>query len=179
MKKRLYAFVAMLAFFVAACSTTTHFSSQYPVDVYVDGQFIGKTPNASVSLSDGVWGDPSCYFIEADGQRGTCYIAREAKIGAIIGGFFLWPIWLWTYGPKTQQFIQNLTTTVGTAVQTIQQQADAVQPTAAQPAAVQPPQGYLDENGQTYYIDPNGEHYYLDPNGRPYYIGSNGQPYYK
>ena len=175
MKNKIVGALLILAMTVVACSTTTRFNSQYPVDVYVDGQFIGKTPNASVSLSDAVWGSPSCYFVEEDGRQGTCRIEREAKVGAIIGGFFLWPIWLWAYGPKSEQRIQNLTAVVETVVQ---QPVQVVTPAPA-PAAAQPPQGYIDSNGQVYYLDANGEAYYLDPNGRPYYIAPNGQPYYK
>lgn len=189
MRKWVYFLITLLAIFSLSCSTTTHFSSQSPVDVYVDGQFIGRTPNASVSLSDAVWGSPSCYYIDANGQQGGCSIEREAKIGAIIGGIFLWPIWLWSYGPKAQQTIHTITTNVDSFVQNVAQQPQNVaqqpQNVDQQPSEnVQPktnpmPQGYLDQNGQVYYIDANGESYYLDPNGNPYYIDANGKPYYK
>ncbi len=185
MKNRILASLVILSLLMVSCSTTTHFNSSTPVDVYVDGQYIGKTPEASVRLSDAVWNDPQCYYVDAFGQQGGCYIEKEVKVGAIIGGIFLWPIFLWAYGPKANQMIVVRNNQPAVVVQEQVVPAEVVEsqprvaPAQPQAAPVQPPQGYLDANGQIYYIDGNGEHYYLDPNGRPYYLDKNGRPYYK
>ena len=190
MKKRFVAGLLVLSMLVASCSTTASFTAtKAPVEVYVDGQHVGRTPNAQIELSNGVWNEPYCYFIEDDGRRGTCSIQKEIKVAPLIIGLFILPVLLWCYGPKSSQVVFNLPEPKDKELEKAAAQAPAqpaaapAQPAAApaQPAAapVQPPQGYLDANGQIYYLDSKGEHYYLDPNGRPYYVDKNGRPYYK
>ena len=177
MKKRFVAGLLVLSMLVASCSTTASFTAtKAPVEVYVDGQHVGRTPNAQIELSNGVWNEPYCYFIEDDGRRGTCSIQKEIKVAPLIIGLFILPVLLWCYGPKSSQVVFNLP-----EPKDKEREAKAAAPAPVQPAAapVQPPQGYLDANGQIYYLDSKGEHYYLDPNGRPYYVDKNGRPYYK
>ena len=109
MKKRFVAGLLVISMLVVSCSTTATFSAtKTPVEVYVDGQHIGRTPNASISLSNGVWNEPYCYFIEDDGRRGTCTIQKEIKVAPLIIGIFILVPLLWVYGPKSGQVVFNL-----------------------------------------------------------------------
>ena len=197
-KKTILGLVLGLSFLLMSCSTTTHFTSNVPVDVYVNGKYVGKTPYASVRLSDGVWGNPSCQAVTSDNQSFPCNIEREAKIGTIIGGLFIWPLLLWTYGPEEQQFIN-----IPEADHSVQNQnvgletgaySDTQQPVVQQSAVPQIQgasnsqvvtgqaayqlQSYTDEMGRTYYLDGMNRRYYLDRNGDPYYLNSQGMPFY-
>ena len=183
MKKKGVIFAIALCSFIVACSTTTHFNSNVPVDVYVDGKYVGRTPNATVSLSDAVWGNPECYAVDESGNRKYYQIRREVKIGAVIGGFFLWPIWLWAYGPAETQYINvdtgynnnNYNNNNNNAANT---NAGIINQQQPQRAATQQPAAYVDQNGQVYYLDRNGLPYYLDENGQPFYYDENGQTFY-
>jgi len=178
MKKKGIIFVLALCSFIVACSTTTHFNSSVPVDVYVDGKFIGRTPDATVSLSDAVWSNPNCYAVDEAGNRKYYQIRREVKIGAVIGGFFLWPIWLWTYGPASTQYINFDTETYNNNSNVADTNAGVINQQPPQRAVMPQPSGYVDQNGQVYYLDRNGLPYYLDENGQPFYYDENGQTFY-
>jgi hypothetical protein len=75
-------------------------------EVYVNGEWIGRTPNVVMETSSAVW---KHYFIKVkcDGYNEIEVEAvKEPKFGIIIVGFFfLWWLWLWSYGPKSRQKI--------------------------------------------------------------------------
>ena len=177
MKRKSLAVVIGLSAMILSCSTTTHFNSTTPVDVYVDGEYIGRTPNASVSLSDAVWGNPSCYAIDEAGNTYSYNIQREVKVGAVIGGFFLWPIWLWTYGPKPEQMIVTNNNKMDFGFVKPQPQPQPQPQTqnvipqyqATQQNSAPQPAGYF-ENNQPYYVDQDGYYYYYDVNGQVKYF---------
>jgi len=89
---------------VAGCSTMVTIQSDPPgADIILNNQKIGKTPFA-VKLSDFAFNSYDV-LLKKDGYvdfHGR--VAKEAKAGAIVGGFFLWGIpWLWCYGPQPYQ----------------------------------------------------------------------------
>ncbi|MCL2600823.1 MAG: carboxypeptidase-like regulatory domain-containing protein [Treponema sp.] len=111
MKKGLVMGVSITMILVlAGCSTmmTVNATDQHGMPVHganviVDGEHIGQTPTASTRVSNFIGGSTSI-TVSADGYLPrTIEAAREAKAGPIIGGFFIWPIWLWTWGPRPQQ----------------------------------------------------------------------------
>ncbi|MBO5753862.1 MAG: hypothetical protein J6S69_09300 [Proteobacteria bacterium] len=182
--KKILAVVLGLSFLLMSCSTTTHFTSNVPVDVYVNGTYVGKTPNASISLSDAVWENPTCKAVTSDNQSFPCNIKREPKIPTIIGGIFLWPLWLWAYGPQDQQNINIPDMPNSVQNQNVAQSAADAQIQGGTNSQVAPGQteyqvqAYVDETGRTYYLDGMKRKYYLDRNGDPYYLNSQGMPFY-
>ncbi len=58
-----------------------------------------------MDLSDGIWKNYDI-VVEKDGyQTYRGRLKKEVKIGTFIGGFFLFPFWLWVYGPESYQNI--------------------------------------------------------------------------
>jgi hypothetical protein len=78
-------------------------------EVFVNGQLIGKTPNATIEVSSAVW---KHYYlkVKCEGYNEIEVEAiKEPKFGMILVGFFLlWFLWLWGYGPKGLQIITLL-----------------------------------------------------------------------
>ncbi|MBR4986285.1 MAG: hypothetical protein IKY83_11180 [Proteobacteria bacterium] len=92
--------------FFTACSTAVTFTSNRPQEVKVNGMRVGTTPT-TVSLSDAVWEDYNVVYTDLETGEETHFQAtKEVKVGAVIGGIFLWPIFLWCYGPRAQQNVQ-------------------------------------------------------------------------
>ena len=92
---------------VTSCVTHTRvsFNTDVPgADVYVDGEYIGKTP-ATTRMSNAVWDDPDI-LIRKDGYKdihtGT---KKEIKAVNLIFGLFFWlPSLLWVQGPLSHQY---------------------------------------------------------------------------
>jgi len=73
-------------------------------NVVVDGQHIGQTPGASTSVSNFI--GTTQITVTADGYFPRNFVAtREFKVAPFIGGLFLWPMWLWTWGPRAEQHV--------------------------------------------------------------------------
>jgi hypothetical protein len=73
--------------------------------VMVNGEVVGTSP-ASIKLTNAIWASQDVK-IEKEGY--TPYIGsmkKEIKVGPVIGGLFAWPVLLWTYGPKPNQYFE-------------------------------------------------------------------------
>ena len=108
MKKAVSVFLvlAILLPMVSSCVTKTKVTFNTDVtgaDVYVDGEYIGKTP-ATKKLSNAVWEDPEI-VIKKEGYRDMrTGVKKEVKaVNLIFGVILWWPSFLWVHGPKSQQ----------------------------------------------------------------------------
>ena len=101
--KKVTALVLISVLVLGSCATLVTIETNVPdATVKLDGQVIGKTP-IETKLSDGIW-EKYLVVIEKPGYavfRGS--LRREFKVGTFIGGLFLWPLLLWTYGPEPYQ----------------------------------------------------------------------------
>lgn len=90
------------ALFLTSCSTSVQITSQPPgADVEINGMSYGQTPTTT-TLSDFDFTEYRLTLKKLGYQDKTVVLEKETKVGAVIGGFFLWPIWLWAYGPMDQ-----------------------------------------------------------------------------
>jgi hypothetical protein len=89
--------------FLTSCATLVRIETNVPdATVKLDGQVIGKTP-LETKLSDGIW-EKYYVVIEKPGYSVLrSSLRREFKVGTFIGGLFIWPLLLWTYGPEPYQ----------------------------------------------------------------------------
>ncbi len=92
---------------LSSCVTKTKvtFDTDVPgADVYLDGEYIGKTP-VTKKLSNAVWKDPHV-TIKKDGYQDIhTNIKKEVKMINLIFGWLLWlPSLLWVHGPKQYQY---------------------------------------------------------------------------
>jgi len=72
--------------------------------VIVDGENIGKTPEASKSVTNFIGETPSIRVTAEGYQTRTVEATKELKIGPLIGGFFTGAVlFLWVWGPKAEQ----------------------------------------------------------------------------
>src|SRR5690606_2421890 len=97
----------LLAIFVGvgACSTTVHVKTDpQGVDAYYRGHSLGKTP-VTFEASDALWEAHFVTFKKDRRTLRTVQLRKEFKTGAIVGGFCLWPVWGWSYGPAGQHNI--------------------------------------------------------------------------
>ena len=106
MKKSLIALIILVAFSFASCSTLVRINTPDAEGaiVKVNGERIGTTPTKA-KLSDAIWED---YEVEVTMDGYKPYhgmLKKEFKVGTFIGGFFIWPLFLWVYGPAP---IQNI-----------------------------------------------------------------------
>ncbi len=67
-------------------------------DVDINGQTMGKTP-LTVTLSDFDFSMYRMTLSKLGYADKTVALQKELKAGPFIGGFFVWPFWLWCYGP--------------------------------------------------------------------------------
>jgi len=74
--------------------------------VVVNGENIGKTPSASIRVSDASWEQVEIRVIAEGYITRTIDAVREVKTGPIIAGMLLglWPL-VWVYGPKATQTV--------------------------------------------------------------------------
>lgn len=89
-----------LVLVVFGCATMSQIiTTPEKAEIYINKEKVGVSP-VSVKLSNFVG---NSYYLEAkkDGyQTFEAKLAKEAKIGNIIGGLFIWPLWLWGWGPE-------------------------------------------------------------------------------
>lgn len=103
---RLVMFLLTSALFFAGCSSTTMIQS-YPEDanVYINDEFAGTTPLYHTDTR--ITGSRLYVTLEKDGYESfNTVIVRDEEVdaGAIVGGLFVWPVFLWTlkYKPVHQ-----------------------------------------------------------------------------
>ncbi len=84
---------------LSSCSTSVQLSTEPPgADVEINGQAQGKTP-LTLTMTDFDFTEYSVTFRKLGYQDKTVVLQKELKTGPFIGGFLIWPIWLWCYGP--------------------------------------------------------------------------------
>ncbi|MGE5354711.1 MAG: PEGA domain-containing protein [Deltaproteobacteria bacterium] len=101
MKTRIFNFLIPIfsaVIFFSACSSSTMIVSEPPgAKLYIDGNPVGYTP---YSYSDTkISGSKTNLKLEKEGYETMhTFITRteEVDIGAIVGGIFVWPVFLWT-----------------------------------------------------------------------------------
>ncbi len=105
-------FIIALGTFFSSCTSTTMITSQPPgAKVFLNNSYVGKTP---YSMTDNKLAT-SCTSISLrkNGYKPLqAMICKDEKInvGAAVGGFFVWPIWLWIYDyyPEHKYILQPL-----------------------------------------------------------------------
>ncbi|HRW25369.1 MAG TPA: PEGA domain-containing protein [Spirochaetia bacterium] len=97
------AIASIMAISMVGCSTMVTIQSEPPgADIILNNQKVGTTPFA-VNLSDFVF---TSYDVTLKKDGYADYhgrLAKEAKVGAIIGGVFIGLPLLWCYGPQPYQ----------------------------------------------------------------------------
>ncbi|MDZ7821884.1 MAG: PEGA domain-containing protein [Candidatus Marinimicrobia bacterium] len=106
MKKTLLSFTLVITLLLTSCSTLVRIDTPNApgATVKVDGKVWGNTP-VEKELSDAIW---ETYPVEVTKEGYKPYqgeLEKELKVGTFIGGFIIWPFWLWTYGPESYQEI--------------------------------------------------------------------------
>jgi hypothetical protein len=93
----------MLIISVTGCATTTMIKANVDgAKVTMNGGNVGTTP-VVLSLSDFDFANYNV-TISKDGYKTvTAPLAKEFKVGAFIGGLFVWPFLLWIWGPAPNQ----------------------------------------------------------------------------
>ncbi len=106
--------IALIIFLSACASSTMIKSVPSDADVYINGEWVGKTPylytDTKVSFS------MVMVDIVKEGYEPIYTMFRrdeEFNPGTFIGGFFIWPIWLWTldYKPTRTYYLTPLNNT--------------------------------------------------------------------
>ncbi len=99
---RALALILATSILLSSCVSTTLIQSVPPgASVKIDGETKGTTPYA-YSDSKIVFSNTSV-VLEKEGYHPFSIIIQrneEPNVGAIIGGFFIWPIWLWALDYK-------------------------------------------------------------------------------
>lgn len=112
--------IAVLIILSGCASSTMIKSVPSEADVYINGELVGKTPylytDTKVSFS------PVMVDIVKEGYEPIYTSFRrdeEFNPGTFVGGFFIWPIWLWTLDYKSAR-TYNLTPMIkGTSGDTV------------------------------------------------------------
>ncbi len=104
---------------IAGCSTLVTIQSEPSgAEIILNNQKVGKTPFA-VKLSDFAFNSYDVTLKKEGYTDVHGRISKEAKAGAIVGGFFVSGIsWLWCYGPQPYQtfYLSEKNSKVGAAV---------------------------------------------------------------
>jgi hypothetical protein len=91
--------------FLGSCSSTTLIQSvPSGASVYIDGETSGKTPHLHTDKK--ILFSETTVVLEKEGYETfatTITRNEEPDIGAIIGGFIIWPIWLWALKYKVSR----------------------------------------------------------------------------
>jgi hypothetical protein len=97
-------FVVLAVIFFNSCASSTLITSEPPgAELYVNGQHVGKTP---FTYSDTrIIGNKVDITLEKEGfiPLSTFFTrTEEVDVGAIVGGLFVWPAFLWAmkYNPE-------------------------------------------------------------------------------
>ena len=105
---KIFKTIVMIAVIVAVvgCSTLVRIETEPAnADVYVNDVKIGKSP-VEQEYSNFV-GNEYYVRIEKDGYRTIrAKLDKEFKVGAFVGGLFIWPIWLWVWGPSEMHYYE-------------------------------------------------------------------------
>lgn len=99
--KILLGFMATAIFLSSCVSTTLIQSVPSGAKVYVDGATVGTTPHTHSDKK--IIFSSTSVVLEKEGYEPlatTITRDEEPNVGAIIGGFFIWPIWLWALDYK-------------------------------------------------------------------------------
>jgi hypothetical protein len=101
--KKVLALLLIAVLFMSGCATLVRIETNVPdAKVRLDGQPIGSTP-LEKSLSDAIWKNYDILIEKAGYHVLRTRLNKEFKVGAFIGGLFIWPLLLWTYGPEPYQ----------------------------------------------------------------------------
>lgn len=88
--------------FLSSCVSTTLIQSvPSGAKIYIDGETVGTTPHAHNDKK--IIFSSTSVVLEKEGYEPfatTMTRNEEPNVGAIIGGFFIWPIWLWALDYK-------------------------------------------------------------------------------
>ena len=83
--------------FFSSCASSTLIKSEPPgAELYIDGRHVGRTPFLHTDTK--IVGSRTSITLEKEGYEPlNTYFTRseEADVGAIIGGIFVWPVFLW------------------------------------------------------------------------------------
>lgn len=110
MNKQTFSFKAMallmaVAIFLGSCASTTLIQSvPSGAKVYIDGATVGTTPHPHTDKK--IIFSSTSVILEKEGYESfaaTIQRSEEPNVGAIIGGFFIWPIWLWALDYKAMR----------------------------------------------------------------------------
>ena len=109
MKRQLIALIVLFSFLLASCATMVRIETNVPgATVKINNQKVGKTP-LQKSLSDFAFQEYDVTIEKEGYEILNTQLAKEAKVGPIVGGiFFIFPF-LWCYGPSPYQYF-DLTT---------------------------------------------------------------------
>lgn len=106
MKRVQYFMAIVLALAVAGCATMSRIETTPDgAVIYINKEKIGISP-VQCKLSNFVG---NSYYLEArkDGYKTlTLELNKEAKIGNIVAGLFIWPLFLWGWGPEGTYFFE-------------------------------------------------------------------------
>jgi hypothetical protein len=121
--------------FLASCSSSTMIVSNPPdAKLYLDGEFVGKTPYKHRDSK--IVGSSTLVKIEKEGY--VPLVAEfskneEADVGAIIGGLFVWVPFLWTLKYKPMHTYELNPITAESVVNPEMQQTQQSQQTQQMP----------------------------------------------
>lgn len=95
---------AALILFSSCSSTTLIQSVPSGASVKIDGESVGNTPYAHTDTKI-IFSNTSVMLEKEGYDPFSTIITRneEPNVGAIIGGFFIWPIWLWALQYKAER----------------------------------------------------------------------------
>ena len=104
--KKLICLTVIAVILSTGCATLVRIDTDVPdAEVRLNGQPSGSTP-VSKSLSDAIWENYDVIIEKAGYRTVRARLNKEFKVGTFIGGLFLWPLLLWTYGPEPYQFFE-------------------------------------------------------------------------
>lgn len=100
----LFSLGIILVAFTSSCASTTLITTDPPgAEVYVNEEFIGNSP--VVYEDEKIIFSNNSVRIKKEGYNELVdYFSRDEvpNVGAIVGGIFIWPIWLWALEYKPE-----------------------------------------------------------------------------
>ena len=104
MKASGFVLSAFLMVFLASCTTLVTIKSNPPgAQVVVNSRSIGDTP-VSMTMSNALWERQLVMLTKRGFTTLNTELVQEIKLRPLIAGFFVWPLWLWAYGPAPDQY---------------------------------------------------------------------------
>ncbi len=101
---RLVAASTALTLTTGCASTTLIRSTPEDANLYIDGSKVGTTPYTYSDTK--IVGSVTRLRITKEGYENFEIIMKrdeELQVGPLIGGFFLWPVWLWVLGYRPER----------------------------------------------------------------------------